>query len=47
MMTNLEKLKIGTDKEVKKILITLAYRSLNYTKQERQVKEFLKEKVNS
>lgn len=46
-MTNLEKLQTGTYDEIKKLCISLAYRSMNYTYQERQVKEWLKEEVKT
>lgn len=46
-MTNLEKLKTGTEEEIKKLCIFLAYRSGNYTYQERQVEERLNEEVKT
>ena len=44
-MTNLEKLQSGTEEEIKKLCISLAYRCGNYTYQERQVEEWLKQEV--
>ena len=44
-MTNLEKLRTGTDEEIRIILTSLAYRSNNYNYQELQVREFLKEEI--
>lgn len=46
-MTNLEKLQNGTEEEIKKLCISLAYRSGNYTYQERQVEEWLNEEVKT
>lgn len=44
-MTNLEKLKSGTDEEIKKLCISLAYRSDNYTTHEKQVVEWLNNEI--
>lgn len=44
-MTNLEKLQNGTKNEIEKLCISLAYRSNNYTYQEKQVREWLNEEV--
>jgi|UPI00054ED2DB hypothetical protein len=46
-MTNLEKFQNGTEEEIKKLCISLAYKSGNYTYQERQVEEWLNEKVKT
>lgn len=46
-MTNLEKLQNGTEDEIKKLCISLAYRSGNYTYQERQVEKWLNEEVKT
>lgn len=46
-MTNLEKFQNGTEEEIKKLYISLAYRSGNYTYQERQVEEWLNEEVKT
>lgn len=46
-MTNLEKLQNGTKDEIEKLCISLAYRSGNYTYQEYQVKEWLKQEVKT
>lgn len=46
-MTNLEKFQNGTKEEIEKLCISLAYRSMNYTYQERQVKEWLDEEVKT
>ena len=42
-MTNLEKLRTGTDEEVLHLMQRFAYRSNNYTYQELQTAEFLEE----
>ena len=42
-MTNLEKLRTGTDEEVMNLMQRSAYRSLGYTHQELQTEEFLQE----
>lgn len=42
-MTNLEKLRTGTDEEVLHLMQKFAYRSNNYTYQELQTAEFLEE----
>jgi len=44
-MTNLEKLKTGTDEEISIILTTLALRSEHYIHHERQIKEFMQKEV--
>jgi len=46
-MTNLEKMRNTTEEEIKKLCISLAYRSGNYTYQERQVEEWLNEEVKT
>lgn len=46
-MTNLEKMQNGTEDEIKKLCIALAYRSGNYTYQGRQVEEWLNEEVKT
>lgn len=47
-MTNLEKLRTGTDEEVEAVLIRLAFRSSEYIYHEEQVIEFMNDeaKVN-
>lgn len=42
-MTNLEKIRTGTDEEVLHLMQRFAYRSLSYTYQELQTEEFLQE----
>lgn len=44
-MTNLEKLKTGTEDEIKKLCISLAYRSGNYIHHDKQVEEWLNKEV--
>lgn len=46
-MTNLEKLKTGTDEEIKILCKSLAYRSLHYTIQDLQVEEWLEEECRT
>lgn len=46
-MTNLEKLRTGTEEEIEKLCISLAYRSNSYTYQEHQVEEWLTEEVKT
>lgn len=46
-MTNLEKLQTGTEEEIKKLCISLAYRSNGYTFQDIQVKEWLRSEVKT
>ena len=46
-MTNLEKLKTGTDDEIKKLCIQLAYRANNYTYQALQVSEWLQKECKT
>lgn len=46
-MTNLEKLQNGTEEEIRKLCIFLAYRSGNYIYQEHQVEEWLNEEVKT
>lgn len=45
-MTNLEKLRTGTDEEVLHLMQRFAYRSLSYTYQELQTEEFLQEECH-
>ena len=45
-MTNLEKIRTGTDEEVLHLMKRLAYRSLGYTYQELQTEEFLQEECH-
>lgn len=45
-MTNLEKLQTGTEDEILKLCISLAYRSNGYISMDRQVEEWLRDKVN-
>lgn len=47
IMTNLEKLKTGTDDEIKKLCIQLAYRANNYTYQALQVSEWLQKECKT
>lgn len=42
-MTNLEKLRTGTNEEILHLMQRFAYRSLGYTYQELQTEEFLQE----
>ncbi|MFR4368875.1 MAG: hypothetical protein ACLT4F_08860 [Clostridia bacterium] len=42
-MTNLEKLRTGTNEEILHLMQRFAYRSLDYTYQELQTEEFLQE----
>lgn len=46
-MTNLEKLRTGTDEEIKKLCISLAYRSNNYTTHDKQVIEWLNSEIKT
>lgn len=46
-MTNLKKLQNGTEEEIKKLCISLAYRSGNYTYQEHQVEEWLNKEAKT
>lgn len=46
-MTNLEKLKTGTEDEIKKLCISLAYRSSNYIHHDKQVEEWLGKEVKT
>ena len=45
-MTNLEKLRTGSDEEILHLMQRFAYRSNNYTDQELQTKEFLQEECH-
>ena len=45
-MTNLEKLRTGTDEEVLHLMQRFAYRSLSYTYQELQTEKFLQEECH-
>lgn len=46
-MSNLEKLKTGTEEEIRKLCISIVYRSWNYTYQEHQVEEWLNEEIKT